>query len=146
MDRAALAKWWHEAWAEGLWAAAWSKAVGDLTPAQAAWRPAPGRNSIWQIVEHMVFWRDVNLARLAGPRPTTPQELETSNFPAVREPTDAAWRATLRRFEESQNRVAAAIVDPKNTLDRIAYLLPHDCYHVGQIMYLRAMQGLTPIE
>jgi hypothetical protein len=55
MDRPALVKWWYEAQAEGLWAASWAKAVAGLTPQQAAWTPAPGRHSIWQIVEHIVF-------------------------------------------------------------------------------------------
>lgn len=33
-----------------------------------------------------------------------------------------------------------------NPLDRLQYHLFHNSYHLGQIMYLRAMQGLKPIE
>ena len=146
MDRPSLLKWWNDAWTEGLWAASWSKAVADLTPAQAAWTPAPGRHSIWQIVEHMMFWREDNLRRLAGGTKPTPEQLASGNFPQIRDTSDAAWRDTLRRFEDSQKRLAAAIADPKNSLDRVAYLLPHDSYHIGQITYLRALQGLPPIE
>jgi hypothetical protein len=34
---------------------------------------------------------------------------------------------------------------PKPQLD-LRYLLMHDCYHVGQIMYIRSLQGLPPLE
>src|SRR6187549_87035 len=66
MDRELLTKWWGEAWDEGLWAAAWGKAIDGLTAKQAATQPAPGRKSIWQIVNHMIFWRENHLAQLAG--------------------------------------------------------------------------------
>jgi hypothetical protein len=60
--RELVIKWWDEAWTEGLWAAAWSKSLNDLTPAQAAWRPPATvggeRHSIWQLVLHMIFWRE----------------------------------------------------------------------------------------
>lgn len=146
MDRAALLKHWNDAWSEGLWAAAWSKAAAGLTPQQAAWTPAPGRHSIWQVVEHMVFWREDNLRRLAGSGPPGKEQLAAGNFPRIAEATEKAWKAALDRFEQSQRRIAEAIADPKNPLDRVQYLLPHDCYHVGQVMYLRALQSLPPIE
>jgi uncharacterized damage-inducible protein DinB len=146
MDRPALLKWWTEAWTQGLWAASWSKAVAGLTPQQAAWTPSPGRHSIWQVVEHMMFWREDNLRRLAGGAKPTPDQLAAGNFPRITDASEKAWADTLRRFQDSQRRIGAAIADPKNSLERIAYLLPHDAYHFGQIMYLRAMQDLPPIE
>ena len=146
MDRAALIKQWNDAWTEGLWAAAWSKAAAGLTPQQAAWTPAPGRHSIWQIVEHMVFWRQDNLHRLAGGKPPSKDQLAAGNFPRVSAATEKAWSATLARWEKTQRDIAQAIDDPAKPLDRLQYLLPHDCYHVGQIMYLRALQSLPPIE
>ena len=65
MQRDELLKLWNDAWTEGLWAAAWGKAIDDLTPAQATWTPAPGRHSIWQIVNHVIFWREHD--QLTGP-------------------------------------------------------------------------------
>jgi uncharacterized damage-inducible protein DinB len=146
MDRQSLLRFWNEAWSEGLWAAPWLKSVSGLTPAQAAWAPAPGRHSIWQIVEHMIFWREDNLRRLAGGAKPTPEELAAGNFPVIGAPTEGAWRDTVARLERSQQRIAAAIASEKNPLDRLAYLLPHDCYHMGQINTLRALQALPPIE
>ena len=30
--------------------------------------------------------------------------------------------------------------------DTMIYFLPHDCYHIGQIMLIRGLLGLPPIE
>jgi uncharacterized damage-inducible protein DinB len=146
MEQASLAKFWSDAWSDGLWAAPWHKSVSDLNAPQASWTPAPGRHSIWQIVEHMVFWREDNLRRLAGGPKPTPEQLATGNFPRIADTSEKAWRATLARFERSQQQIAAAIADERNALERLQYLLPHDCYHMGQISYLRALLGLKPIE
>lgn len=149
-DRELVLKWWDEAWKEGVWAGAWSKFLDGLTPEQAAWRP-PGaegvsaRHSIWQIVEHMIFWRENFLGRLdGGPRPTE-AELAERNFPEVREVTAEAWEGTQRRFERTQERMAAALRERGPEADPLMHFLPHDCYHFGQISYVRALLGLKPV-
>ncbi|CAG0978280.1 hypothetical protein PHYC_01623 [Phycisphaerales bacterium] len=154
-ERELIQKWWGEAWSEGLWAAAWSKSLEGLSPQQAAWAPpsAPGvdtkpgdRHSIWQIVLHMVFWRESWLKRVAGGGRHTDEEYARLNFPDILIASEAAWEHDRRRFKETQDRVGAAFADGKTDHSAIMYLLPHDCYHFGQINYLRAMQGLRPIE
>ena len=146
MDRELLVKWWGESWNEGLWAAAWGKAIDGLTAKQAATQPAPGRKSIWQIVNHMIFWRENHLAQLAGKPKATEAEVAKRNWEEPAEVTDAAWKATRERFEKTQKELGAAMRDPKTSIERIAYFLPHDCYHMGQINYVRAWLGLKAIE
>jgi uncharacterized damage-inducible protein DinB len=145
-ERALLLSFWNAAWSEGLWAAAWSKSIDTLTPAQAAWSPAPGRHSIWQIVLHMVFWRENELRRFATGQPPSAKEVEELNFPKLPDVSQAAWDRARERLKDTQERIAAVYADTTKDLDRARYLLPHDCYHLGQINYLRAMQGLPPIE
>ena len=146
VDRAALGAWWAEAWESGLWAASWKESVQGLTGAQASWAPAEGRHSIWQIVNHLMFWREDCLLR-AENKPRVPEpEAQRRNFEAPAEPTDAAWHDTVARFAESHRKIGEAIANPDLDASRIEYLIPHDNYHIGQIMYLRAMQGLRPIE
>src|SRR4051812_26046776 len=113
MDRPSLLKFWNDAWAEGLWAASWRASVGGLSGAQASWAPAPGRHTIWQIVEHMMFWREDNLRRLAGGGKPTPEQLASGNFPVISDTGDSTWRACLARFEESHRRIGAAIADER---------------------------------
>ena len=86
------------------------------------------------------------LRRLATGQKPTPEETAKLNFPAVEEVSAPAWALPRRRFEETQSRVAAALRDGGSGADPMMYFLPHDCYHFGQVNYLRAMQGLPPIE
>jgi len=145
MERESLVTMWEEAWAEGLWAAPWSKAVDGLTPEQVTWKPQPERHSIWQIVHHILFWREYTFRRLAGERPEQ-AEVDRRNWEEPVEVSAAAWEATRRRFAESHQKIVRTLRGAENRLSRFAYHLPHDNYHVGQIMYLRAMLGLAPIE
>lgn len=146
MDRELLLKMWNDAWETGLWAAAWNKALAGLTPQQAAWTPGPARHSIWQIVAHMVFWRENELRRIAsGPAPTE-DEIQRLNFPEIQDVTAEAWQRMYQRLADTQRRLSDALGNPAVNLDRVRYLLPHDCYHMGQICYLRALQKLPNVE
>jgi hypothetical protein len=155
MDRETLLRLWDELWESGLWAASFSKAIDDLSPQQAAWRPdlPPGqahqRHSIWQIMHHVMFWREVAVRRtMGGPSPDE-REVAARNFDAPTDPTEATssnWRMAREKFGESHRLVRAAIADQSLSLERFPYVLAHDSYHLGQIMQLRALQGMKPIE
>jgi hypothetical protein len=145
-SRSLISKFWNDAWTEGLWAASWSKSIDALTPEQAAWSPSPGRHSIWQIVLHMVYWRENELRRFATGQAPSADEVAKLNFPEITDISPAAWEQARTRFRATQEKMAAIFADPSKNLDRAQYLVPHDAYHFGQINYLRAMQGLPPIE
>jgi len=146
MDREELQKLWDEAWKSGLWAATWKASIDGLTPEQAAWKPAAERHSIWQIVLHLCFWRGVTMGRMRGQTSPPDAVIARENYPAIESVTADTWDAARRRLAESQQRVREAIADPACEIRLVPYLLFHDNYHVGQINYLRAMQGLKPIE
>ena len=42
------------------------RAVAGVTPAQAAWRPAPGRHSIREVVLHAAYWKHEVRRRITG--------------------------------------------------------------------------------
>src|SRR5262249_42751421 len=140
-ERELLLKLWDESWTEGIWIAPWKGAVESLTPEQAAWRPAPERHCIWQLVNHVSIWREYTLAKLAGGGHPTRDEVLSGNFAMPDSPTDAEWHRALERLHASHLAMAAALAQPTAPLDRLRYHLGHDCYHLGQIMYVRALQG-----
>lgn len=145
MDRAALTQMWKSWWVEDIWIAPWSKAVGGLTPQQAAWFPGPGRHSIWQTVNHVVFWRTYTLNVIAGkPKPDAAQ-VEALQFAGPASPSESAWADARRQLEATHTAIGDALANAAIPDDRLRYHLAHDAYHLGQIMYLRAMQGLAPI-
>lgn len=146
MDRQALLKLWDESWDNGIWIAAWSKVLGDLSPKQAAWTPAAGRHCIWQIVNHVCIWREYTLSKVDGRPGPSREDLEKSNFAQPAMQTAQAWRSTIDWLRKTHDDLRAAIAAPSTPLERPQYHLGHDCYHLGQIMYLRALQGMKPIE
>jgi hypothetical protein len=145
IERDALVKLWEEAWADGLWAAAWGKALDGLSPEQAAWQPGPGRHCVWEIVNHLLFWREYTLRTVAGDRPAQ-DEVDRRSWAGPAEVTAQAWAATQTRFAESHQEVLRILRGAETRLNRFLYHLPHDSYHIGQIMYLRALLGLSPVE
>lgn len=144
-SRQLLVRWMDEAWDGGLWAAPWKQALEDLSARQAAWRPAEDRKNIWELVNHVCFWREHELRGLAGDK-VSKEETDRRNFEPLTDLSDAAWDATRRRFIETHRKLRTAMADERTDLARVQYLLPHDSYHIGQIMTLRAQQGLAPIN
>ena len=145
MDRENLLKLWDESWEEGIWFASWSEAIKGLTAAQAAWRPKPGLHSIWQLVGHVNFWRAYTLDTLAGRPKPTDEQMQRGNLPEPEAPDDAAWAAARAQLADTHRRMREAIADERHPLDRLRYHLAHDANHLGQILYLRRLQGLEPI-
>jgi hypothetical protein len=146
MDRTTLLKLWDESWTDGLWAAPWSKATAGVTPQQAAWKPAPDRHSIWQNVNHVSAWRELTLTRVDGRPGPRREDMDALNFAEPAAPTEAAWRDACARLKRTHDDCRAVIASPSGDISRLLYHLPHDMYHLGQIMQLRALQGLAPIE
>ncbi len=127
--------------------------LGDLTEAQALAVPPGSLYSIAQIVAHMHFWQESNIARALGDRPERPRHLEDT-FPA---PQPGDWDALRFAFLGGLATCAqvAAEQGAATSLDRddtsIGYDLAecpalHSAYHYGQIAMLRQVQGWWPPE
>lgn len=143
MDRDTAVKMWEEAWNDGIWYASWQSAIAGMNARQAAWKPEPDRHSVWQIINHIMFWQDYSLRTLAGDKPSQ-EEVNRRNWEGVADVSDRAWEETQQRFRSSYQEMLEAL--RTKPLDRIMYHIPHESYHMGQIMYLRALQGFEPIE
>src|SRR5262245_11838579 len=74
--------------------------LSTVSAKQAAAKPFPNANTIWQIVNHLINWRFMVLRRLHGEQPASP---DNNFFEEVSDTSDRAWQETLQRFEESQN-------------------------------------------
>ena len=144
MDRSAMLKLWDESWTDGTWFGSWSKAMEGVDADQASWKPVAGTHSIWQIVNHVCFWREYTVRKLGG-ETIDATEVERHNFeePAVK--TAAAWAATRERLEASHRAMRAVMADEAKPAERPLYHLVHDANHLGQILYIRQMQGLTTV-
>jgi hypothetical protein len=126
--------------------------VRRVTPAQAAWRPAPERHNIWEIVVHAAYWKYAVRRRLAGEaRGSFP--LGGSNwFRRPEDSTEAAWRADVALLDATHRSLKEAVakLSPRD-LNRtpagsqvsnfavVSGIAAHDLYHAGQIQLLKRL-------
>lgn len=126
--------------------------VRGLPRAIAAWRPAPDRHNIWELVVHAAYWKYAVRRRLTGDkRGSFP--LKGSNFwPRPQEDSDAAWRRDLALLttEHAALREAVAAFPAAELTARavgsaftyaalVRGAAAHDLYHAGQIQLLKRL-------
>jgi uncharacterized damage-inducible protein DinB len=127
-------------------------ALRGVSAAGAAWRPAPGRHSIWELAIHCAYWKYAVWRRLTGTkRGSFPRE--GSNWFAAPEPaTEQAWRQDLvllgqwhRRLRAEVAGLNAAALGRKSRGSRqtngrlVRGIAAHDLYHAGQVQLLKRL-------
>jgi uncharacterized damage-inducible protein DinB len=105
-----------------------------------------GGNSIWQLVNHIIYWRTITVIRLGGSLQTPPFD----DFMIPDELSNNSWKQTLLDFEAAYHQLRSAILHfkaanlerPSPKKDQTYYellmgCLQHDAYHLGQIVLLK---------
>ncbi|HMQ79809.1 MAG TPA: DinB family protein [Ignavibacteria bacterium] len=119
-----------------------------LTAKQAAIK-IDGLNSVWQIVNHMISWRNALIARVKDKPARHP---DNNFFWEVKDTTAKAWKDTLKKFEKSQKEIIVFLGKQKDShLEKISpasgysyyelvmAIIIHDTYHLGQIVLIKKM-------
>jgi uncharacterized damage-inducible protein DinB len=128
-------------------------ALRGLPAEKAAWKPAPGRNSVWQLALHCAYWKYAVCRRLtgAGARGSFPRR--PSNWPELPVRCDAAsWKQDLALLDEQHRLLREAVVTfsagrlsgrrGASTAARLIYgIAAHDLYHAGQVRLLIKLSG-----
>src|SRR2546427_12204190 len=146
-----------EAWQPSL-----AMAIDGLTAKQAAWKPAPERHSIWQIVRHVAHWKQATLGAWDGTRPLFSPESGDTDYYREAERTDwrdvsgdeAAWWRGCDALRPGSSRVTArtgalaagAFLEPVPGRDmpavlRLLRLATPGTHHPRQNPYLRGAHG-----
>jgi len=120
-----------------------SVAVAGLTADQAKWSPGKGQHSVGQLAYHLWFWDERSLERFNGARPAdfTGSNDETfDNFSA------AQWDDLVKKLNQvmSDWEKAVEAADDKKLAENaslIAHVGAHNAYHVGQMLYVRKLEG-----
>ena len=122
--------------------------LAGLSAEQAAWKPAPGCNSIWQITDHLTASKVWQIDILEKGHAASP----VWNQPAGDE---KAWRLTIVQLKASHVQLKAALArltdadllsvpTPKENQTQLELLLSiaaHEAHHAGQIDYLKGLQA-----
>lgn len=118
-------------------------------------------HSIWQIVEHMNYWMNYEVRRIAGEHPSYPSHAIES-WPAHPDPAgEEQWQATRQRFIDLLAQLAALTESDASILEKVlladnptsrscsvgavlSQISAHNSYHVGQIAMLRRQCDAWP--
>lgn len=128
-------------------------ALRGVPAAMAAWRPAPGRPSIWSLTLHIAYWKYAVRRRLL-PAGQERFRRHPANFPDVpADASEAAWRSDVRLLSDEHVLLLRAVAAfPPAALGRkagtrklhtyadlIAGIALHDAYHAGQIQLIKRL-------
>ncbi|HEY3250207.1 MAG TPA: DinB family protein [Ignavibacteria bacterium] len=120
--------------------------LGNISAKQAAKKISSESNSIWEIVNHLISWRQHILQRIQGSKINVAGD---NYFAVINDTSESAWQDTLKRLEDSQKQWISflknfketdfEIVNPNNNMtnyEHIHGIIQHDAYHLGQIVML----------
>jgi uncharacterized damage-inducible protein DinB len=125
------------------------EALEGVSAAQAAWKPGPKANAIWQIVEHLIGSKRWQIEVLEKGQAASPP------WTGEHAVDESAWQATLARLNTAHSDLKAALgkvqdqdllaVPPGEKQTMLELLLSsafaHEAYHGGQIDYLKGLQA-----
>ncbi|MGA2851510.1 MAG: DinB family protein [Terracidiphilus sp.] len=118
-------------------------AVDGLTAEQAQWSPGKGNHSVGQLAYHLWYWNARELATFNGEKlaPFDGNNNETfDKFNAAQwddlkvklDKVMADWEKAVETADEKKLAENASL---------IAHVGAHNAYHIGQILYVRKLEG-----
>ncbi len=121
------------------------------------WRAAGRRmdgspHTIFEIVQHMVYWQRFCLDWIDREKPATPEHASESWPGPAEPPNQAAWadavgelRTGLSELDDRAREVdLEAVRHGKSLLELLQLVASHNSYHCGQIALLRRQLGEWP--
>jgi uncharacterized damage-inducible protein DinB len=118
-------------------------AVEGLNAEQATWKDTSGNHSVGQLVNHLVFWNQQELAKFKGEQPAkfsgnndeTFNKFDAKQWSALTQQLDsvmAEWEKAVEAADDKKLQEWAPV---------IARIGTHNAYHIGQIVFVRKEQG-----
>jgi len=121
-----------------------SIAVDGLTAEQAQWKPAgKDAHSVGQLAYHIWYWDSRALQQFKGEKPAAFDGNNNETFDKF----DAAqWNDLVKKLNQELADWETAVqnaseADLAKHASLIAHIGAHRAYHVGQILYVRKLQG-----
>jgi len=118
-------------------------AVEGVTAEQATWTDGKGNHSIGQLVNHLAFWNERALEQFEGRKSSAFSGNNDETFNAFDSKT---WSDTVKRLQNVMTAWEKAVeaadsAKLQSAASQIAHIGTHNAYHVGQIVYIRRLQG-----
>ncbi len=118
-------------------------ALEGLTAEQANWQPPNGGHSAGQLAYHLLFWNRRNLMNFQG--------LKNDNFTGDNKETfdkfdNKQWADIVNQLDKVMTGLEKVVETADDQqlakwANTIGNLCTHNAYHIGQIVYVRKLQG-----
>lgn len=127
-------------------------ALANLSANEIKARPCGAPHSIYEELWHMRFWQRLILSVIRG-EPVTYTGRVAEGWPEDNEAlTEEAWGDLVAEFLTDLEEAAALagsprlteVVKEKTVREHLESIAGHNAYHVGQVVFLRQLQGLWP--
>jgi hypothetical protein len=121
-----------------------SGATDGLTAEQANWKDGKGNHSVGQLTYHLMFWNKRELAKFKGEKL---DKFSGNNDETFDNFDDKKWNDTVAQLNQVMTDLEKFVetADEKtlaaNASD-IAHIGTHNAYHVGQMIFVRKLQGV----
>lgn len=118
-------------------------AVADLTAEQAKWTPPGGGHSVGQLAYHIWYWDNRALEQFKGEKPAP---YDGNNNETFTDFNAAQWADLQKKLDQVMTDWESAVANcDEATLEKnaslIAHIGTHNAYHIGQILYVRKLEG-----
>ncbi len=119
-------------------------AVDGLTAEQARWSPGKGNHSVGQLAYHLWFWDARALADFKGEKSA---DFSGNNEETFDNFTAAQWDELVKKLDQvlADWEKAVESADDQKLAEHaslVAHVGAHNAYHLGQIIYVRKLQGV----
>jgi uncharacterized damage-inducible protein DinB len=120
-------------------------------------------HSIWQLINHMNYWMDYEIKRVAGHAPPYPEHAAQSWLEEAAPSTESDWSDLKVEFDALLRKISDLAQSPADVLARevkathpshakvasslqavLWQILAHNSYHTGQIALIRRCLGIWP--
>ncbi|HAS45784.1 MAG TPA: DinB family protein [Microscillaceae bacterium] len=117
---------------------------------QANHRPIPQAHSIWELIQHILSWREFVIKKLEGDAEFDIEINSTHDWTPTQTPIEAKWQNILSALVENQQVILEILESWQDAqLDDLVPgkeynfytllhgIIEHDIYHAGQIALVR---------
>lgn len=133
------------------WHASLANALEGVDPDRARWRPGPDRNSIWDLVRHVIHWKRALMA--AWDHDGVDHQAWSRRDWGELPNTDAAWNEDLVELTRVSRLLTSRLAAADDRLLEVELpgfrgsvaknamqVATHDAYHAGQVRLLLRLQ------
>jgi uncharacterized damage-inducible protein DinB len=129
-------------------------ALAGLTAEQAKQSIGSDNHSVWQIVNHLIFWNERWLIRFKGDVPPKMEGDNSGTFSG--DPGgETEWQISLQKLNNVLSELEGRLKDTDDSVlkqeafkgyeatwyEMFTQMTIHNAYHIGQIVTLRKQQG-----